>query len=241
MATIYNIKIKTVSPFIGYSNKYVSTLLKEFLQQYKDIETGLGFESTEIEVSGGPNSLTERIEELTKLKAEITEEIDLLKANQLIFSKSSIDKNIPDNILSAIDIIVKNTPDVVFGGSIALNVIGLIDRPVNDIDLFFPINTSLSKNNFLTYVSDIGSDTVTDVNGNTIQRTSARINDVKVCCFKVSNEELQCSTALLTNGCRINIQNVNYAILAKRSYAKSNPKHQDDLKNIIHNIEKLFK
>ncbi len=241
MATVYNIKIKTVSPFTAHTNEYVSTMFKKFLHRYRDIETGLGFESTEIEVSGGPNSLTERIEELTKLKAEITEEIDLLKANQLVFSKSSMNKNIPDNILSAIDIIVKNTPDVVFGGSIALSVMGLINRPVNDIDLFFPIDSSLSKNNFLTYVSDIGSDTVTDVNGNTIQRTSARIHDVKVCCFKVSNEELQCSTALLDNGCRINIQNVNYVIMAKRSYAKSNPKHQDDLKNIDHNIGELFK
>jgi hypothetical protein len=133
MATVYNIKIKTVSPFIGYSNKYVATVLKGFLQQYKDIETGLGFESTEIEVSGGPNSLEERVKDLTKMKADITAEIEYINEQMLAPQDPAelpIDKNIPDNILDAINIIVRNTPSAVFGGSIALNVIGLIDRPV---------------------------------------------------------------------------------------------------------------
>lgn len=50
MATIYNINIKTVSPFIAHSDKYIENMFVEFLKQYKDIETGLGFESTEIKV-----------------------------------------------------------------------------------------------------------------------------------------------------------------------------------------------
>lgn len=50
MATIYKIKIKTVSPFIDHGTKHVEKILKEFLETYKDEKTGLGFESTEVKV-----------------------------------------------------------------------------------------------------------------------------------------------------------------------------------------------
>ena len=50
MATIYKVKIKTVSAFQAYDEKYIEKMFKEFLKEYKDPNTGLGFESTEIEV-----------------------------------------------------------------------------------------------------------------------------------------------------------------------------------------------
>jgi len=54
MATVYNIKIKTVSPFCAYDEKYIQEMFKKFLKEYKDKDkdkdTKLGFESTEIVV-----------------------------------------------------------------------------------------------------------------------------------------------------------------------------------------------
>lgn len=48
MATIYNIQIKTVSPFVNYTEQEIENLFKQFLLDYKNPTTGLKFESTEI-------------------------------------------------------------------------------------------------------------------------------------------------------------------------------------------------
>jgi len=50
MATIYNIKIKTVSAFCNFDEKYITEMFEKFLKEYKDEATNLGFENTEIEV-----------------------------------------------------------------------------------------------------------------------------------------------------------------------------------------------
>lgn len=50
MATIYKIKIKTVSSFCNYDEKHIEKIFNKFLKEYKDGETKLGFENTEIEV-----------------------------------------------------------------------------------------------------------------------------------------------------------------------------------------------
>lgn len=50
MATIYKVKIKTVSAFCNYKEEHVKQILEKFLKEYRDKETGLGFESTEVEV-----------------------------------------------------------------------------------------------------------------------------------------------------------------------------------------------
>ena len=50
MATLYKIKIKTVSAFCNYDEKYITDMFDKFLKDYKDKETGLGFEGTEIDV-----------------------------------------------------------------------------------------------------------------------------------------------------------------------------------------------
>lgn len=146
-----------------------------------------------------------------------------------------------EELLKAIDSIIKHTPNVVFGGSIALNAIGLIKRKINDIDLFFSINESLSKSGFLDIENDgeILSDTITDTNGNLIQRTSAKIMGIKTCCFKVSTEELQHSKINFL-GRTLCIQNVNYAIMAKLSYSQKNIKHKNDLNEINSILNTIF-
>lgn len=146
-----------------------------------------------------------------------------------------------DEILNAIDLILKKTPNVVFGGSIALNAIGLINRKISDIDLFFHEHDSLVIKGFLLIenLEEVLSDTVTDVNGKLIQRTGARIAGIKTCCFKVSHEELE-HTKVEFLGRKINVQNVNHAIIAKMTYADKNNKHKDDLKTIKETLDKYF-
>ena len=50
MATIYNVKIKTVSAYCAYDEKYIKKMFEKFLKEYRDKDTELGFECTKIEV-----------------------------------------------------------------------------------------------------------------------------------------------------------------------------------------------
>jgi hypothetical protein len=46
MATVYKIKIKTVSPFLAYTEKDITEIFDKFLKEYRNKHTGLGFEAT---------------------------------------------------------------------------------------------------------------------------------------------------------------------------------------------------
>ena len=144
----------------------------------------------------------------------------------------------------AIDYILKNCPSAVFGGSIALTAVGLLNREVGDIDLFFQEGDSLTRNGFLkgepTMNPNIGSDTITDVNGKQIQRTSVEVHGIKTCCFKIPFEQWQYSE-ILFNGRRMKIQNVNYAIAAKFAWQERNEKHKEDIEQIKRLIESVTK
>ena len=50
MATVYKIKIKTVSAFVNYNEAKMTEIIEKLLKDYKDEQTGLGFEGTEIDV-----------------------------------------------------------------------------------------------------------------------------------------------------------------------------------------------
>lgn len=50
MATVYNIKIKTVSAFCSYNEAQMTEIIEKLLKEYEDVKTGLGFEATEIDV-----------------------------------------------------------------------------------------------------------------------------------------------------------------------------------------------
>lgn len=144
-----------------------------------------------------------------------------------------------DEIIVAIVMIQQKCPEAVFGGSIALNAVGLLNRKISDIDLFFDDKYSYKlKEGFLTIpTTEVLSDTVTDTNGKSIQRTGLIVNGIKVCAFKVNGEELQHSKVTIyrsnmTHMLTLNIQNVNYAIRAKIAYKFKTQKHQDDLVTI---------
>ncbi len=141
-----------------------------------------------------------------------------------------------DDIFVAINMIIDSCPEVVFGGSIALNAVGLLNRKIGDIDVFVSHYSSLAKNGFMSIpITDssfpIQSDTVTDINGKQIQRTSIKVNNIKVCCFKVDAQILEHTNFTFKNT-TIKIQNVNHAIAAKVAYAKHNSKHKVDLYDI---------
>lgn len=50
MATVYEVKIKTVSPWVNHDEKYIKEMFEKFLKEYKDKKTKLGFENSEVEV-----------------------------------------------------------------------------------------------------------------------------------------------------------------------------------------------
>jgi hypothetical protein len=50
MATVYKIKIKTVSAFVNCNEKDMTEIIEKLLKDYKDKKTGLGFEAIEIDV-----------------------------------------------------------------------------------------------------------------------------------------------------------------------------------------------
>ncbi len=50
MATVYKIEIETVSAFVNYDEKYIKDMFEQFLKDYKDKKTNLGFENTDIMV-----------------------------------------------------------------------------------------------------------------------------------------------------------------------------------------------
>jgi hypothetical protein len=129
--------------------------------------------------------------------------------------------------------ITTNAPTVVIGGRISFIARGLLDRNPKDIDLFFGEYCSLNKVGLLSCnIDEIGSDTITDINGKEIQRTSMKIMGVNVCCFKVDLDFLKYDK-IKYNGIEINAQNPEYGIIAKKIYAQKNDKHKRDLQIIL--------
>ena len=138
-----------------------------------------------------------------------------------------------DNINKALLHITTESPSVVIGGSISFIARGLLDREPKDIDLFFTEYVSLSKVGLLSCnIDEIGSDTVTDINGKEIQRTSMVIMGVKVCAFKVDADTLK-HDIIEFNGITIKAQMPEYGIIAKKIYAEKNDKHKKDLEIIL--------
>ena len=150
-----------------------------------------------------------------------------------------LSSHLSEELKSAIKEIATNCPDVVFGGSIALNAFGLLDRPVHDIDIFVSDMHGLNNVNLLSIITDPNalSSTVTDMHGKAIKRVGFKFMGVSVCVFKVDNEQLD-STKILFDNVTLNIQIPIHAFLAKMQYKDKDKKHADDL---IHMVSQLFK
>jgi len=156
-----------------------------------------------------------------------------------------------DEILFAIDELLKRSKDIVFGGSIALNAVGVIDRPIHDIDIMTDKGSSLSRYNLMEFVcatKDVTeiSETVTDVNGELVVRVGAKIftpmaKEVSMCIFKLNKVNY---SEFKFSGRTIKIQNINDAILAKRCYSQKNVssagKHLHDVKQFEESINDIL-
>ncbi len=158
---------------------------------------------------------------------------------------NNLEKNISPEIKETIKLILKKMPTAVFGGSIALNAVGLIDRKVGDIDLFMLEGKSLNKRGFSDLASEFSfsgfhSDFITNVNGYDVQRVGLKHGTTQICLFKVRKEELQHSF-INFEGMEMRIQNVNYAIYAKATYFDATGKHSIDIQMIENTLNKLFK
>jgi len=131
-------------------------------------------------------------------------------------------------------------PDVVIGGSIALNAVGLLNRPVGDIDLFVETGTAQSDLNMLKLRPQYRSSvTVTNIMGQPVSREGFELDGVKICMFRVPRLELAC-TRVEAFGMQLNIQNVNHAIIAKKTYAHKTEKHALDYDNINRSLASTF-
>lgn len=148
---------------------------------------------------------------------------------------------LPTNIKNVIKKLVKSNPDLIFGGSICLNALGLIKREIRDIDIFIAeglgITTQIEQ--FTKLEEEDFSETITDIDGKPIKRIGFKVDGVKICCFQTENNELMNSSKFSFDGITINLQNVNYAIQAKRLYADKTDKHKNDLKQIEETLNDL--
>ena len=189
---------------------------------------------------------------------EILKKTDLIqKYVNRYFGTSSNPKNnlekqeiLSQNIVSTIDIIISKYPNIVFGGSVVLNALGIIQRPIKDLDLFIKAceysDVTNVFNNLSGNITRIPSETITDVNGDLISRFGWRINGTDVCIFLMpeSKEGSLQSTPFEFLGRSIQIQNVNEAILAKKAYSKmdkpSCDKHREDMKNVENFFDNLL-
>jgi len=137
-------------------------------------------------------------------------------------------------LLNAIDYLLLKNKDLVFGGSLAVNAVGIIKRPIKDLDIIIP-NREIATDLF-NEILKVHPDTdelyedLTDVNGEPVVRVGGKIHEVPVCFFV--NKSISFSTFGFL-GRKININNVNDIILAKLSYmqkpGKSFEKHQGDV------------
>lgn len=140
--------------------------------------------------------------------------------------------HITPQFLTAIDEITKQLPDAIFGGSLALNMVGLINRPIDDLDIFIDKDKFVDTIELVRQSEDSASAQVLDDNGKIIERRAIEIAGVKVCLFLVDSSYMQ--HAVMTIGERdLKIQNVNFAIKAKIQYgSRALRKHQEDLRCI---------
>lgn len=156
-------------------------------------------------------------------------------------------------LLQVIDVILAKSPRIVFGGSIVLNALGFIERPIKDIDLFIHDYESTVDYKLTDLISPLEnggasvSETTTDINGQEIRRIGIKINNTNCCIFSVP---VLNSSEFKFSGRTIRIQNVNEAILAKKAYVentknkngypgKSYQKHQHDLDSINNYLDSL--
>jgi hypothetical protein len=125
-------------------------------------------------------------------------------------------------VLNAIDYLLLKNKNFIFGGSLALNAVGIIKRPIKDLDIIieegdideYDIRGIVKKNPS----KDIFYETTAEISGKTIKRYPASIHEVKVCFFVDENPSY---SIFKFKDRKIRINNVNDIIIAKRAYLEN--------------------
>lgn len=142
------------------------------------------------------------------------------------------------NFKSVVEDLADN-PDIVFGGSLSLKALKLLDREPKDIDIFVPANYSISKlrNSFTLEETETASETTTDIDGVEIKRIGLKLNGIKVCVFFVEDNSY---SNVRYEGIKIKVQSCNSTIQAKKAYIRNGAgdidKHKEDLKTIAEKL-----
>jgi len=141
---------------------------------------------------------------------------------------------------------------LVFGGSFALNLVGLLNREIKDLDvitndqaLFDKLNNQLFNPPYTELPQDKNdheSISLEFIDGEPLIRKTLKINDVNICLFKRDKIEY---FEVNYNGETIKIQNILDILKVKAAYSKlefaSGNKHQYDLKYVEEQKEACVK
>lgn len=138
--------------------------------------------------------------------------------------------NISQDKVKLIHSLINKHPDIIFGGSLALSVYGIIDRETGDIDCLF-------KND---YVLKINEDNVIDNGGDYPESedpqedvfTRLQVNGIKMCIFKYKTIEY---TEHEFFGKTIKLQDIATIFKYKLKFfgRTHNKKHSEDLNVIV--------
>lgn len=140
-------------------------------------------------------------------------------------------------LLNAIDYLLLKSKDIIFGGSLALNAVGIIKRPIKDLDIVIDhdlVHYGLDK---LPH-QELGSDQPpTDVFDKKVTRHALMLNEIKVDVFQTTEVGF---SKFKFSGREIRLNNVNEIIIAKKQYMinpnikkESYDKHFEDVKKYI--------
>jgi len=126
-------------------------------------------------------------------------------------------------VLNAIDYLLLKNRNFIFGGSLALNAVGIIKRPIKDLDIIidegdideFDIRGIVKKN---PSKDNECYETSQEIGGRQIKRYPASIHEVKVCFFVDPDPTY---SVFKFKDRKIRINNVNDAIMAKRTFLET--------------------
>jgi hypothetical protein len=137
--------------------------------------------------------------------------------------KNNLLHNVNENILKQIIYISENYKPVYFCGSISLNALGIINRPVNDIDMCVHISESGSAKNYFQSLEK-NKNKIWLFKNNKANHSEYNghkryiINDIEHCLF--FNNDKYCIEVEIKQGLRIKISLPQETIAAKRQYIK---------------------
>lgn len=164
--------------------------------------------------------------------------------------KSITKKEVKQTINKIYDLISKDKhSDIIFGGSFALKLHGLLDREIHDIDLVLPYHVyneltyNLNKNDINKKMdSENQHQSINDVPNDVEKKDSLNINGVNVCVFVSSNQFITNKKIMFDIELKLltpfQILSYKHYYLNKNQQLScdSNLKHKNDIINVSNKI-----